>query len=182
MRTLSGALCVLEPQVVAHAPEMFAVLSDAAIYEFENVPPVSEAWLMERFARLESRHSEDGTELWLNWVVRCSSGELAGYVQASVSGGTAYVAYVLASRFWGRGLARCAVAVMLDELAMRYHVDTFVAVLKRRNQRSLRLLERLGFTPAGLAETETAGAEPDERVMRKRVTPGSVAASCLPIG
>jgi [ribosomal protein S5]-alanine N-acetyltransferase len=31
----------LEPQVVAHAEEMFVVLSDPAIYQFENAPPDS---------------------------------------------------------------------------------------------------------------------------------------------
>lgn len=42
---------MLEPQVAAHASEMFDVLSDPAIYEFENEPPPSEAWLVERYAR-----------------------------------------------------------------------------------------------------------------------------------
>jgi RimJ/RimL family protein N-acetyltransferase len=172
MRTVRASLCILEPQVTAHAREMFTVLSDPAIYEFENAPPQSEAWLTERFARLESRRSADGTEHWLNWVVRCSSGELAGYVQASVSGTTAYVAYVLASRYWGRGLGRCAVDAMLGELATTYRVDTFIAVLKRRNQRSLALLRHLGFTPASRVVTSTAGAEPDELVMCRRVDRG----------
>jgi hypothetical protein len=43
----AGAL-VLEPQVAAHAAEMFRVLGDPAIYEFENAPPESEAWLARR--------------------------------------------------------------------------------------------------------------------------------------
>ena len=84
MRTLIATRCTLEPQVVAHAGEMFIVLSDPAIYEFENAPPVSKEWLTDRFAKLESRTSSDGTEHWLNWVVRLPNGELAGYVQATV--------------------------------------------------------------------------------------------------
>lgn len=39
MRTIEASRCVLEPQVAAHACEMFSVLSDPAIYEFENEPP-----------------------------------------------------------------------------------------------------------------------------------------------
>jgi RimJ/RimL family protein N-acetyltransferase len=167
MRSLPTALCVLEPQVVAHAAEMFVVLGDPAIYQYENGPPSSAAWLAERFARLESRASADGSEAWLNWVVRHPDGALAGYVQATVSAGVAYVAYVLASRFWGRGLGRCAVAAMLAELACTYRVHSFRAVLKARNERSLALLRHLGFSPATPAQIEAAGAAPDELVMQR---------------
>jgi hypothetical protein len=45
----------LEPQAATHAAEMFVVLSDPAIYEFENEPPASLEWLRARFTKLESR-------------------------------------------------------------------------------------------------------------------------------
>ena len=41
MRTLDAGPLTLEPQTAAHATEMFAVLSDPAIYEYENAPPTS---------------------------------------------------------------------------------------------------------------------------------------------
>ncbi len=41
MRVIETATLVLEPQVASHADEMFAVLSDPAIYEHENAPPLS---------------------------------------------------------------------------------------------------------------------------------------------
>lgn len=85
------------------------------------------------------RRSRDGSDLWLNWVIRLPSGELAGYVQATVKGSnTSYVAYELASRFWRRGIGSCAVRAMLEELTSRHDVRTFVAVLKARNQTSAR--------------------------------------------
>ena len=152
----------LEPQVAAHAQEMFGVLGDPAIYQHENQPPPSLDWLRERFARLESRQSPDGRQLWLNWVIRLPSGELIGYVQATVhANGRAFIAYVLASRYWGRGLATQAVQAMLEELAQHYRVDVLSAVLKRGNARSRRLLERLGFTLAtpGLHATLEAGSD-----------------------
>jgi [ribosomal protein S5]-alanine N-acetyltransferase len=111
MRTLRVGDITLEPQVTAHAPQMFAVLSDPAIYEFENEPPASETYLFERFIKLESRKSRDGKEDWLNWVIRLPSGELAGYVQATVTETSrAYVAYELASRFWRQGIGSSAVS------------------------------------------------------------------------
>src|SRR5262245_41420125 len=131
MKPIHAPPLVLEPQLAAHAHEMFAVLSDPAIYEFENEPPASEESLALRYAKLESRQSPDGTQRWLNWVVRLSGGELAGYVQATVlRDGVALVAYELASRYWRQGIASTAVAAVLAELSRGYAVDTCVAVLK----------------------------------------------------
>jgi len=168
MRIIRATKCILEPQVAAHAREMFAVLSDEAIYEFENEPPQSETWLSERYAQLESRESADGTQLWLNWVVRLASGELAGYVQATVlQSGTALVAYELGSRFWRKGIGSSAVSAMLDELHSGYGVHRFVAVLKGANYRSLGLLRSLGFESASQQQALDFDPEPDEVVMIK---------------
>ena len=113
MNTLRTPLCVLEPQVVAHAEEMFVVLCDPAIYQFEGVPPPSVERLAAGYRRRESRISPDGQEQWLNWVVRrLPGGEATGYVQATVlAGGVSYVGYEFASRFWRQGawaVRRCA--------------------------------------------------------------------------
>ena len=154
----------LEPQTAVHAAEMFVVLKDPRIYEHENEPPASEQWLRERYAKLESRRSRDGSEHWLNWVLRLASGEAIGYVQATVEANDrAFIAYVLASRWWGQGLASEAVRAMMDELRDAYGVLHFVAVFKRGNERSRRLLERLGFEPVALPDIEA-----DEAAMELR--------------
>jgi len=177
LRVLSAALCTLEPQVVSHAAEMFEVLSDPAIYEFENAPPASEAWLKERFERLETRQSTDGAQHWLNWVIRLPSGELAGFVQATVLPiNTSYVAYDLASKFWRRGIGRSAVRAVLDELASQYGARTFVAIHKASNFRSHALLCRLGFTVGTLEHDPMFAAEQDEVVMVKTVDSAGSAA------
>lgn len=152
--------------MAAHAPEMFELLADPAIYEFENEPPPSLEWLAQRYALLESRGSGDGTERWLNWVVRLPSGALAGCVQATVlPSGVSYVAYELHSRHWRQGLGRSATRAMLDELRSHYGVRLFVAVLKAANFRSLALLQHLGFGPASAEQVALYGDEPDEIVM-----------------
>jgi len=168
MQVISTPPLLLEPLSVDHAREMFAVLSDPAIYEFENEPPASEEALARRYTMLEGRRSRDGTQTWLNWVIRLPGGELAGYVQATVlQSGAAYVAYELASRHWRQGIGSTAVAAMIDELRTRYAVTLFVAVLKARNYRSVGLLRKLGFVPASAAQVEEFGAEADEAVMVK---------------
>ena len=168
MNTLDAGRAVLEPQKASHAAEMVHVLADQAIYEFENAPPVSLAWLESRFAKLEAQYSADGTEQWLNWVIRLPSGELAGYVQASVTQeSTAYIAYELASKFWRQGIGSSAVTAMLIELENTYSVRCFVAVFKARNFRSMALLRSLGFDcepPVQLTAVERGA---DEAVMYK---------------
>ena len=175
MRTLQSPRCTLEPQVVAHANEMFAVLCDPAIYEFEGVPPPSVEALAGGYARRESRLSPDGTQQWLNWVVRLPTGELTGYVQATgLASGASYVGYEFASRFWRQGLGTAAIRTMLDELASAYAVHTFVAVLKARNFRSMGLLTRLAFEPATPEQAALYEFEPDEVVLLKYATrPGT---------
>jgi RimJ/RimL family protein N-acetyltransferase len=118
MRVIDTGNLILEPQTAEHANEMFVVLSDPAIYEYENQPPPSLEWLRSRFTKLETRRSADGREQWLNWVIRLPTSELIGYVQATVRGdGHASIAYELSSTFWGRGLAFQAVGAMIAELS-----------------------------------------------------------------
>ena len=107
MHVIETGGLTLEPQTAAHAEEMFAVLSDPAIYEYENAPPPSLEWLRARFARLESRLSASGREQWLNWVIRLPSSELIGYVQATVDpSGRAAIAYELSSAYSSAWVSR----------------------------------------------------------------------------
>jgi RimJ/RimL family protein N-acetyltransferase len=173
MRVVAASHCTLEPLVAGHAPEMFEVLGDPAIYEFENEPPPSPQWLAARYALLESRCSGDGSELWLNWVVRLPGGPLAGVVQATVlPSGLAYVAYELNSRHWRRGIGGSAVRAMAEELRVNYGVHTLAALLKAANFRSLGLLRSLGFVAADAAQRASLGAEPDEIAMVRPAGPG----------
>lgn len=168
LNTLQAGTLVLEPQLERHAGEMFAVLSDPAIYEFESDPPTSAAVLAQRYAMLESRLSPDGTEQWLNWVIRLPGGELAGFVQATVLvGGRAYVANELASRFWRQGIASTALEAVLQELAARYGVRDAFAVLKATNHRSLGLLAKRGFKPLAPAARAPWAQEADELTLHR---------------
>jgi RimJ/RimL family protein N-acetyltransferase len=166
MRMLRSGPLTLEPQMASHAEEMFGVLCDPAIYEYESAPPASVDALRVRYVKLESRRSGDGREQWLNWVIRMDGVGLIGYVQATVhANGSAGIAYEIASEHWGRGHARRATEAMIEELIGRYGVTMLFAVAKQRNYRSLRLLERLGFSRAGPELFAAGGVGPDEALM-----------------
>ena len=175
MRSLSTRRLTLEPQCPVHAAEMFTLLSDPALYQFEDQPPPSLAWLQARYARLEARVAPDGSEQWLNWVLRLRDdphpGRLIGYVQATVGADhQAYIAYVLHSAYWGQGLASEAVRAMLVSLQTQYRVRQCFAILKRANVRSLHVLERLGFALHPPLVPPHPAVGPDEWLMHGPAT------------
>jgi RimJ/RimL family protein N-acetyltransferase len=181
MRALSAIGLTLEPQCAAHAAELFDLLNDTAVYTYlDDSPPQSRASLSERFARLESRRSGDGREHWLNWAIRLDTGELAGFVQATVGeGGIAWIAFVIGRAFWGRDIAQRATRAVLNEGTLRYAATQWLATADRRNQRSIRLLVRLGFTQAPPAlRTEHDVAQGD--VLMHLALSGSPATFCRP--
>ena len=157
MLSIRTARLLLEPLIVAHAPAMFAVLSDPLLYRYLDFPPPpSLEHLQGVYAKLEARRSPDGSQIWLNWIV--VRGAPIGFVQATISGGDADVAYVLGSAHWGQGYAFEAMTAMLEHLAVSYGVRRFFATVEEQNERSIRLLERLGFRP-----TEGCDLSPTER-------------------
>jgi RimJ/RimL family protein N-acetyltransferase len=158
MCAIAGEGVTLEPQLASHAAELYAVIADPALYEFiDTKEPASEAALRERLTRLESRTSPDGTEHWLNWIVRSSAGELVGYVQATVTPDhSAEIAYVLGRAHWRKGYAYAACTAMIDDLRKSYGVTRLTATLDPANTASLALLRKLGL---GLVWEDVPGEE-----------------------
>ena len=133
---------------MAHAAELFPVLAEPALYEFiEEAPPASVEALRQKLARSETRRSPDGSEHWLNWVVRDQSRRVAGCVQATIAANSeTNVAYVIGSAYSGRGVATEAVSQMLELVAKEFGVRSFFVVAERGNVKSIRVAERLGFS------------------------------------
>jgi len=155
---IAGEGVTLEQQLASHAAELYAVISDPTVYEFiDSKEPASEAALRERLTKLETRLSPDGTEHWLNWVVRDSAGKVVGYVQATVTPDhAAEIAYVLGRAHWRKGYAYAACVAMISELRSSYGVTRVTATLDPANDASLALLRKLGL---GLVWTDEPGQE-----------------------
>ncbi|MEO5879311.1 MAG: GNAT family N-acetyltransferase [Candidatus Eisenbacteria bacterium] len=156
MTLLTAAGLELEPLSVAHADAMFEVLADPELYRYmDNAPPPSVEHLRGLYERQVVGKSPDGSETWLNWVIRRPGHPPMGYVQATVSSAhQAWVAYVLGRRHWGEGHAHAAMDAMLKHLSAARGVVRFLATVEVDNLRSIRLLERLGFR---LADAREAG-------------------------
>ncbi|HEX3426195.1 MAG TPA: GNAT family N-acetyltransferase [Acidimicrobiales bacterium] len=146
----------LEPLRSGHAEALFAALNDPAVSVFlDENPPESVDSLRRRLTRLETRSSPDGSEAWLNWAILVLDGPVIGYVQATIRGRTAEIAYVLQPARWGQGYAREATVALLQMLADDWNVERVTATVDQSNARSVSLLRRLGF--AVVASDSEAG-------------------------
>jgi RimJ/RimL family protein N-acetyltransferase len=149
---LSSSRLDLEPLRVKHAAEMVAVLDDPGLFQYTGGEPPSESELVERYRRQAAGRSPDGSEGWLNWVVRLRSARVpVGTVQATLridaSGGRrAELAWVLATRHQGAGYATEATSAVMDWLRAR-GVEWFEAHIHPRHAASAAVAERLGLRP-----------------------------------
>ncbi|MGC4949109.1 GNAT family N-acetyltransferase [Streptomyces sp. DT224] len=102
------------PLRVEYAEEMAAVLADPALHTFTGGAPETPEALRARYAR-QTAGSPDAGELWWNWVLRAGDG-LVGYVQATVRGDLAGIAWVVGVPWQGRGYAREAAGGLVAHL------------------------------------------------------------------
>lgn len=148
----------LEPLRIEDAVEMTAVLSDPRLYTFIGGRPPTSSELTDQYSRQVAGRSSDGTEQWLNWVIRQADTRTAtGYVQASVVRGpetdvpgarAANVAWVVGSEHQGRGYAVEAATAMVGWL--RSHgVAQVVADVHPDHHASTAVARRLGMAPTG---------------------------------
>jgi ribosomal-protein-alanine N-acetyltransferase len=142
---LKGSNVTLEPLCATHAAELYPLLSDAELWRAtDDVPPASERALADRFGRLESRRSPNGSQDWLNWAVVVATGPV-GFVQAARENDVATIAYVIGRAYQSCGYATDGVRAMIEYLEVSLGVECAHAQIDADNEPSRRLLERLGF-------------------------------------
>jgi RimJ/RimL family protein N-acetyltransferase len=104
-RILAGELS-LDPLAASDAQELAPLLDDARLHEFIGGEPLSEAELEARYRRLVKGAPPGSGATWLNWTIRRrEDGRAVGTAQATVTGGEAVLAWVVASAWQGRGYA-----------------------------------------------------------------------------
>jgi RimJ/RimL family protein N-acetyltransferase len=138
----------LVPLVVDDAPEMVGVLDDEEMYAFTGGCPPSLDQLLDRYRRLTVGHSADGSEQWLNWIVRMEADDRAvGAMQATVATGStsADVAWEIGVPWQGRGIASEA-AVAVVAWLVRQGVRTITAYVHPEHLVSGRVAARAGLS------------------------------------
>lgn len=149
---LDTARLRLEPLRVGHAAEAFPLFDDERLHSWIGGSPDSAEELERRYRRQSAGRSPDGTQGWLNWMLRRrSDGHLVGTVQATLlrpAAGrlTAELAWIVGTGHQGNGYAREAAAAMRVWLAER-GVDTFLAHVHPDHEASAAVARALGLTP-----------------------------------
>jgi ribosomal-protein-alanine N-acetyltransferase len=137
---------VLRPWTEDDAVALHAVFGDAEAMRFWNTAPSARPEdLLPGIRRSVSAPAEYHAA-WA--VVLRASGVAIGFVNyhhREVSSARLEIGYILARAFWGQGLAREAVAALLDHCFGAMAVNRVEALIDPDNTASLRLAERLGF-------------------------------------
>ncbi|CAM5459626.1 GNAT family N-acetyltransferase [Streptomyces atroolivaceus] len=135
------------PLDATYAQEMAGVLSDPALHTWTGGAPEDAGTLRARYER-QAAGSPDPAELWWNWVLRVrADGCLAGYVQATVRGARAEVAWVVGTRWQGRGYAKEGAAGLVRHLLDRGSVRTVVAHIHPDHAASAAVATAAGLLP-----------------------------------
>lgn len=96
---------VLTPLKVEDAAEMVTVLGDESLYEYTGGTPPDEGMLREPY-EVQTVGPSDAGEQWFNWIVRLAvDGQPIGFVQATLTGRKADVAWLIDSGWQRRGYA-----------------------------------------------------------------------------
>jgi RimJ/RimL family protein N-acetyltransferase len=142
--TIPSDRLLLVPLRAADAEALAGLLSEPQLREWLRADDVE--GLRARFAGWEARRSPDGREAWLNWIVRAAAdGRALGWVQATVRGDTASVAYALLPAERGRGVASEALRALVRSLHERQGVLCVTAEIDDANLASGRVAAAAGF-------------------------------------
>jgi RimJ/RimL family protein N-acetyltransferase len=145
---LTTARLVLEPLRIDHAVEMVPVLGEENLYRFTGGLPPTLEQLTERY-QFQVAGIRAGIEEWFNWILRLGrDGPVVGFVQATVIGSTADVAWVVGAKWQGKGLAREAGSEMISWFRDQ-GVSSFTAHIHTEHRASQGVASSLGFVNTG---------------------------------
>lgn len=135
---------------------MVDVLADPALYEFTGGEAPSLDELQARYARQSAGRSGDGSQWWLNWIVKLKDGDAdtpLGFVQATVEPEgleqVARIAWLISPGHQGCGIATEAAHVMITWLRLQ-GVNRLVADINPGHEASMRVARRQGLTPSAV--------------------------------
>lgn len=132
---------------------MVGVLSDHRLYSFTGGEPPDLETLRERYRSQVAGPSRCG-ETWHNWVVRqCDSGGAVGFVQATVTGDTADVAWIVGPAWQRRGYATEAAGAMCEWLH-GIGVRRLVAHIHAEHAASKAVAAAIGLEPTGATDAD----------------------------
>ena len=130
------------------------MLADEQLYRFTGGHPPALVELQARYRLWATGHSPDGSEEWLNWIVRLAhDGRAIGTLQATIAGdgGRADIAWVIGLPWQGHGYASEAARSLAAALTER-GIKTLTAHIHPDHQSSAAVARRAGLRPTNALE------------------------------
>ena len=103
--------------------------------------------LEERFNTLSSKGPNDGTCVWLNWILKEKIiNQYIGWIQATIfDNSKAALAYVIFPKYWKQGYAKEACSSIIEHIFGTYSIESIFVEIDTRNEISNKLVKSLGF-------------------------------------
>jgi len=136
------------------APALFALATNSDVMRFMDWPMPPD--VSSTRSHLEGASVDWDASVEYQWVVLDrQTGACAGTIALRVRGHAADFGYFLGRKFWGKGLAYGAASAVLQWLDIQPQILRIWATVDSENQRSRRLLERLGLQLEGVTRCAT---------------------------
>jgi [ribosomal protein S5]-alanine N-acetyltransferase len=150
MTTLETPRLLLRPWIEADAEALFPMFADPEVMQHWNTPPAASVATVREGIR---RSLATPAEAHLAWIVtRKSDGAAVGFVNyhhREVRNRRLEIGYMVARPHWRQGIAREAVAALIDHCFGALDCYRIEATLNPENVASSRVLESLGFRCEG---------------------------------
>jgi ribosomal-protein-alanine N-acetyltransferase len=142
----------LRPMQPADAGDLHHIMSDAEVMAFWDTSQVESLELTT--AILDGQLAEVAGNKAVYWAMELrESGAFIGSCDLSEVDrrhNRAEVGFIIAREYWGGGYTQEAMSAVIDHAAQMLRLQRLTARTHLGNVRSVRLLERLGFTQEGL--------------------------------
>ncbi len=139
----------LRPLTAKDADDVFAIFRDDAVTRFYDLTTFQE--LDEAYDLIEFMEESYQTERQVRWGIELKAEKrlvgTCGFVWLRTH--STEIGYDLAQAFWGQGIMFEALSALIDYAFNELHFNRIEALVIPGNERSRKLLARLGFTCEG---------------------------------
>lgn len=134
------------------APELFQLLADEHVLQYFSMKKLRDVTEAESIIISYLDGIEKGTSL--RWAVADKETDkligMAGFRRFDHSNFRAEIGYGLMPQYWGKGIAKKAVQLLVDHGFQILHLHTIEAQVEPENLSSAKVLEKVGFQKEGL--------------------------------
>lgn len=153
MRMIRTARLRLVPVTVENAGQLWEVLQEPDLRDFQDLPNVNRAQFLRAIGQRPTRFGP-GTTGRFEWILHFATGESEplGWVSLRIAESdrtSAEVGYSVVRAYRGRGIASEAVAALIDEGFMHARLQRIRAYCLPENLSSRAVLKRSGFSGEG---------------------------------